>query len=164
MKCVNSNINVTGVDINPIPQDNFALGAANVGGGGAAAEGANTQNGNGLADRINFERNLVNICLNANLNVQVNISPTETTLKVTKFVNCEDNTNGAGSVSVQQRLDPCVALKALITEDQFNIKVTGNNLFPSSFDGSEAGTDVTLVPGNYVVQELDKGSVLRIKN
>jgi hypothetical protein len=61
------------------------------------------------------------------LDEQVKISPTETKLKVSKLVICEDNTNGAGSVSVQQGLDPCVALKALITEDQFNIKVTGNN-------------------------------------
>jgi hypothetical protein len=33
MKCWNSNINVNGVDITQIPQDNIALGTANEGGG-----------------------------------------------------------------------------------------------------------------------------------
>ena len=67
IKCVNSNINLNGIDITEIPQDNTALGAANEGG----QEAANTQNGNGLADRINFERNLVNICANVNVNDQL---------------------------------------------------------------------------------------------
>ncbi|HLN33946.1 MAG TPA: hypothetical protein VK250_01540 [Nitrososphaeraceae archaeon] len=54
IKCVNSNINVNGIDITQIPQDGAATAATNEGG----QEGANTQNGNGLADRINFDRNL----------------------------------------------------------------------------------------------------------
>ena len=58
IKCVNSNINVNGVDITQIPQDDTATTAANE---EAGTDGANTQNGNGLADRINFEKNLVNI-------------------------------------------------------------------------------------------------------
>jgi len=71
IKCVNSNINVNGVDITKIPEDTTATAAANEGG----TEGANTQNGNnGLADRINFERNLVNICVNYNQNDQIRIS------------------------------------------------------------------------------------------
>jgi hypothetical protein len=74
IKCVNSNINVNGIDITEIPQDANALAAANEGGAGDAA---NTQNGNGLADRINFERNLVNICLNVNVNDQIKVSPPE---------------------------------------------------------------------------------------
>jgi hypothetical protein len=72
IKCVNSNINVNGIDITQIPQDNTALGAANEGG---AADAANTQNGNGLEDRINFEKNLVNICVNVNDNEQVKVTP-----------------------------------------------------------------------------------------
>jgi len=67
IKCVNTNINVNGIDITEIPQDNTALGAANEG----SPEAANIENGNGLADRINFERNLVNICVNVNVNDQL---------------------------------------------------------------------------------------------
>ena len=40
-----------------------------------STDAANTQNGNGLADRINFERNLVNICVNVNANEQVKVTP-----------------------------------------------------------------------------------------
>ncbi|HLN33947.1 MAG TPA: hypothetical protein VK250_01545 [Nitrososphaeraceae archaeon] len=65
IKCVNSNININGVDITQVPQDNTAAVAA-------ANEEPNTENGNGLADRINFDRNLVNICVNVNDNEQIN--------------------------------------------------------------------------------------------
>jgi len=75
IKCVNSNINVNGIDITEIPRDDTATSAENE--GAAAADAANTQNGNGLADRINFERNLVNICVNVNDNEQVKISTPE---------------------------------------------------------------------------------------
>jgi hypothetical protein len=77
IKCVNSNINVNGIDVTQIPRDTTALAAANGAGGEGAAEGANTQNGNGLADRINFDRNLVNICVNVNANEQVKVSTPE---------------------------------------------------------------------------------------
>ncbi len=65
---------MNGIDIIQIPQDDTATGAANEGG---AADAANTQNGNGLEDRINFERDLVNICVNVNANEQVKVSPPE---------------------------------------------------------------------------------------
>jgi hypothetical protein len=65
INCGNSNVNINGVDVTEIPQDNTALEAANEGG----PETANTQNGNGL-DKINFDRNLVNVCVNANGNEQ----------------------------------------------------------------------------------------------
>jgi hypothetical protein len=58
---------VNGIDITQIPQDDTALAATNE----AGPDRANTQNGIGLADRINFDRNLVNICVNVNLNEQV---------------------------------------------------------------------------------------------
>ena len=77
INCIISNINVNGVDITQIPQDNNVLAAANEGAGGADAGTANTHNGNGLADRINFERNLVNICVNVNDNDQIKVSPPE---------------------------------------------------------------------------------------
>jgi len=66
INCGNSNVNVNGVDVTEIPNDNTALAAANE---GAGPEAANTQNGNGL-DKINFDRNLVNVCVNANGNEQ----------------------------------------------------------------------------------------------
>ena len=72
INCVNSNINVNGIDITRIPQDNAAIAAGE--NEGTAVEGANTQNGNGL-DGINFERNLVNICANVNVNKQIKVSP-----------------------------------------------------------------------------------------
>ncbi len=71
IKCVNSNINVNGIDITQIPQDDTATAAANEG----AADATGTQNGNGWGDSINFERNLVNICVNVNDNEQVKITP-----------------------------------------------------------------------------------------
>ena len=73
IKCVNSNINVNGIDITEIPQDANMLAAANE--AGAGPDGTNTQNGNGLGDRINFDRNLVNICINVNVNDQLKVSP-----------------------------------------------------------------------------------------
>jgi hypothetical protein len=73
IKCVNSNINVNGVDITQIPQDGTATAAANEG-GQEGTNAANTENGNGLAG-INFDRNLVNICVNVNVNEQVKVSP-----------------------------------------------------------------------------------------
>ena len=67
ISCVNSNINVNGIDIEEIPPDNTATAAAANEGG---PDGPNTQNGNGIGDRINFDRNLVNICVNLNFNDQ----------------------------------------------------------------------------------------------
>jgi hypothetical protein len=72
IKCVSSNVNVNGVDVTEIPQDNTAVVSADE---GATTDAANTQNGNGLGDRINFERNLVNICVNVNDNEQIKVSP-----------------------------------------------------------------------------------------
>jgi hypothetical protein len=68
IKCVNSNVNVNGIDITEIPQEPTQWAAANEAGEGP--DGTNTQNGNGFGDKINFDRNLVNICVNLNLNNQ----------------------------------------------------------------------------------------------
>jgi hypothetical protein len=70
ISCLNDNTNINGIDITKIPQDSNAIAATNEDG---TADAANTQNGNGLADRINFERNLVNICVNFNVNEQVEV-------------------------------------------------------------------------------------------
>jgi hypothetical protein len=40
---------------------------------GEGPDGTNTQNGNGVGDSINFDRNLVNICINLNFNNQERI-------------------------------------------------------------------------------------------
>ena len=66
IKCVNSNINVNGVDITQIPQD-FAT-TNELQGTEEAVNGE--QNGDGIGG-INFERNLVNICANLNFNDQL---------------------------------------------------------------------------------------------
>ena len=65
IKCVNSNINVNGIDITQIPQD-FAT-TNELQGTEAVVNGE--QNGDGVGG-INFERNLVNICANLNFNNQ----------------------------------------------------------------------------------------------
>lgn len=66
IKCVNSNINVNGIDITQIPQD-FAT-TNDLQETEAAVNGE--QNDNGVGG-INFERNLVNICANLNFNDQL---------------------------------------------------------------------------------------------
>ena len=71
----------------------------------------------------------------------------ELPLNVTKLVTCEDE-NGENSPS-------CADLLGNITEDQFSIQVFGNSPDPSSsFPGSEAGTLVTLGPGDYQVFDV----------
>ena len=74
ISCVNSNINVNGIDITQIPEDTTATAeSANE---GAGPDAANAQNENGF-DKINFDRNLVNICVNVNDNEQVKVTPPE---------------------------------------------------------------------------------------
>jgi hypothetical protein len=57
INCVDSNINVNGIDIAELPQNRTALAAANEAGGGR--EAANTQNSNSIGDRINLDKDLV---------------------------------------------------------------------------------------------------------
>jgi hypothetical protein len=144
IKCVNSNINVNGIDVTEIPQDGTATAVANEQTG---PEGANTQNGNGLADRINFNKNLVNICVNVNDNEQVKVSPPETTLTVAKQIECVEESNDFPN--------DCEDLLSTLDESDFLFQVTGNNPNPSSeFPGSISGTVVTLNPGDYEVTEI----------
>ncbi len=72
IKCLNKNLNLNGLDITEIPQDPTTWSAANEA-GVDGTNAANTQNGDGLGDRINFDRNLVNICVNLNFNNQERI-------------------------------------------------------------------------------------------
>jgi hypothetical protein len=65
IKCQNKNVNVNGIDITEIPHDTTTTDELQ-----ANEQGPNGgQNGNGF-DKINFDRNLVNICLNVNVNNQ----------------------------------------------------------------------------------------------
>lgn len=66
IKCINSNINVNGIDVNEVPQGD-GLTASESANDEAATNGQ--QNGDG-AGGINFDRNLVNICVNLNFNNQ----------------------------------------------------------------------------------------------
>jgi hypothetical protein len=76
IKCVSSNVNVNGVDITKISQDGSAT-TAEPNEVGEDPDGGNTQNGERIGDRINFEKNLINICLNSNQNEQVKINADE---------------------------------------------------------------------------------------
>ena len=73
IKCVNSNVNVNGIDISQIPQPNGLAGTAAEATNEDRAT-ANTENGNGL-DKINFKSNLVNVCANVNANEQIRVIP-----------------------------------------------------------------------------------------
>ncbi len=140
INCVNSNINVNGIDITKIPEDTTATAAANE--GIEAADASNSQNGNDF-DKINFDRNLVNICVNVNDNEQ-QVSPPETTLTVAKKIVCTDEIEG----------DCEDLLSTTIDESDFLFQVTGNNPNPSEqFPSSTSGTVVTLDPGDYQVIE-----------
>jgi hypothetical protein len=143
IKCVNSNTNINGIDITKIPPDPTAQAAANEGG----AEGGNTQNGNSLADKINFQRNLVNVCVNVNDNEQ-KVSPPETTLSVKKTITCDLSDNPA-----PEEVEACQRITTEILPEYFTIFVSGNNPNPDTFTGSMVPEIVTLRPGDYVVSE-----------
>jgi len=68
ISCVNVNKNINGLDVTEIPEDSTSTATAN-----EQAGAANAQNGKGLADKINFNKNLVNICVNVNVNNQVKV-------------------------------------------------------------------------------------------
>ena len=67
IKCKSNNVNINGIDITEIPQEPNEMVAAE-----AATDATNAPNGNGF-DKINFDRNLVNICLNVNVNDQFKV-------------------------------------------------------------------------------------------
>jgi hypothetical protein len=115
IKYVNSTLNVNGIDMNKYlrPNDLGIADTENEDGG------ANIQNGNELAG-INFDRNLVNVYLNANHNQQVKVSLPElgtADLSISKLVACQHNT--IVDVSVKQEIDYCAILNA-ITDDPYS--------------------------------------------
>jgi hypothetical protein len=144
--CRNSNVNVNGVDVTEIPQDGSGVGGP---------EAANTENGNALADRINFERNLVNICANVNDNEQVRVTPPDEEPQPTGTLTVTKNFGCLSSVSPFPE-DQCQRMFDLTDPNQFNIRITGNDPNPSYFAGSgdgEPGTEVTIGVGDYVIDE-----------
>src|SRR5574339_288787 len=172
ISCINDNKNINGIDITEIPQDNTAaVAAANQEG----ADGANTQNGNGFADKINLNKNLVNICVNVNVNEQVKISPPvepqTASLTVNKKVfGCNNITFPQGAVMDCEQLAPdspdwlpCTDLDEFsetneprfcqkLTENLFDIKVSDDQNIPiiDPFEGSALGTTIpNLQPGTY---------------
>jgi len=68
IKCVNFNINLNGIDIKPHLGDNMGTAEAQTAQDGAKNENG-IMNGNGN-DGINIDKNLVNICVNVNINNQ----------------------------------------------------------------------------------------------
>jgi len=114
IKCVNSNINVNGIDITQIPQDATALAAANEGEEGTNA--ANSQNGN-VFDKINFDRNLVNICVNVNDNDQLKF---EEPFPPIEIAGCE----GCFITAIANSPDPAAEAQKLIDQLETGIQIT----------------------------------------
>ena len=57
----------------------------------------------------------------------------------------------------------CSGISNPIRSSDFTIHVSGNHLSPTKFQGSEAGTDVKVGAGNYMVTE-DMPDNLSVKN
>ncbi|HEX7818539.1 MAG TPA: hypothetical protein VF419_04100 [Nitrososphaeraceae archaeon] len=68
IKCINSNVNVNGINVDEIPLTDD-LAASEAGNEETAAVVSGQQNGGG--EGINFDRNLVDICVNLNFNNQL---------------------------------------------------------------------------------------------
>ncbi|MFB5600373.1 MAG: hypothetical protein ACE5SW_09125 [Nitrososphaeraceae archaeon] len=68
IKCINSNYNINGVEINQFPDQNNAPIAEALQEDGV--NGNVPMHGNGNGNGIDFDKNLVNICVNVNLNGQ----------------------------------------------------------------------------------------------
>jgi hypothetical protein len=177
IKCVNSNLNVNGVDVTKIQEpDGLATTAAEAtnedGARAANEEGAATdtqQNGNELADRINFDRNLVNVCANVNANDQIRLTePEPASLTVNKEVFGCDH---IGSLGMDCRLVqdgssswlPCIGSSISnsvscqgIPANLFDIEVLDSqNTQLQQFEGSAQGTTIqNLQPDTYTVNEI----------
>ena len=159
LKCINNNVNINGNN----------TGDINVGNSGSSATGSGTDDegylgvgssggnyGEGYDNGYNKQKDAGFTCIINNNNTNINIGGGNQTippeLNVIKIVTCTYYTGGLQG-------PPCEQLENRITEDQFRIQMTNDNPDPSSFDGSESGTVVTLVAGNYVVSETLDASV-----
>ena len=74
INCFNGNININGIDITQIPQGdtNNDVSAVKTSEISHDLVDTNAQEDNGSEDRTNFDGNYVNICINNNLNRQIN--------------------------------------------------------------------------------------------
>ena len=166
IKCINSNINVNGIDINQIPTDDLTTTETSY--EGADATGA--QNGNGLSDSLNVERNLVNVCVNVNQNDQLKVEPPEesATLTVNKEIfgctttdpnrmDCQDIQDGddAWLQCDNPAISETTACQNLV-ENLFDLEVLNDqNTQIQQFEGSAQGTTIEdLSPGTYSVNEI----------
>jgi hypothetical protein len=157
VKCNNINLNLNGVDVDIGLPINGPIAVAQEAEDDDEEQESNSikssdddESDEGKDRQSDSETNSRIVCINNNNNIiveQEEPEPSTGTLKVTKEVTCEDNTQG----------QLCEEFEALITEDQFLFQVTGNNPDQSSqFPGSSTGTDVILGPGNYVVTEAEE--------
>ena len=112
ISCVSSNVNINGIDITRIPQDGTANTAATNELG--TADATNLQNANGFADRINFEKNLLNICLNVNVNEQVKVSGPQ------QDQACEEC---FATLSVQDRNGFLAIVDAILNSEQTDVEI-----------------------------------------
>jgi len=166
IKCVNSNINVNGIDITKIPTDDLATAEAS----NEGLDGASNQNGNGIGDRINFDKNLVNICVNVNQNDQLKVGPPEepATLTVNKEIfgcsttdqfsmDCDELSPDSSSWL------PCIGSSISTSQfcqrleiNFFDIEVLDDqDTQLQQFEGSTTGTTIQNLPaGTYTVNEI----------
>jgi len=101
-----------------------------------------------------------------NDNEQIKLTPDEepepstATLNIKKFVTCED-VRDTSVPSVQQGVNDCNILTGTISEDKFDISVSGTDInpVPYQFLGSEIGQNVVLGTGPYTVTETPAASV-----
>jgi hypothetical protein len=154
VECENININTNGLDFSGDSIGNsIAAQAAEEDYGQQLSANAfgNSERNNGFKQN---DEDVVMKCIQNNNDGEKGKpeEPTTGTLRVTKQIICNVEQVSAG-ISIQQAATPCQALEELINEDDYNITVTGNNPFPAQFPGSPSGTDVTLDPGSYVIEE-----------
>jgi len=160
IKCINSNVNVNGIDVNQ-KYDPNSLEAQGLEGGEEENVAANAMNNNGQSQGINLEKNLANFCINVNANEQIAVAEeVKGTLSVTKTISCrpidtQEPTQRACDVITTGEGIP----EGQIFPDEFIIEVTGNNPDPSSFPGSTQPVAVTLDAGDYKVSETPEESV-----
>ena len=74
INCLNSNININGIDITQIPQSDVLddITPSKAAETSPGLVDTNTQDSNGSEDGANFGSNQINICINNNLNRQIN--------------------------------------------------------------------------------------------
>jgi hypothetical protein len=162
IKCINDNININGNNTG-----NISIGNKGAEGGysGGYSSVGNEYDGEGY-DGYNHKQDKGFVCVINNNNTNINIGgggnqtnppgPTTTTLNVTKEVDCEEE-NG-GDIVVPGGIN-CAGVLSTITPSDFSIQVAGNNPQPSTFNGSAAGTNVTIGPGGHTVTETPNAQV-----